>query len=47
MKCLQKVMLRGALSAPLDLEDDIQVVGQAENGEEALRLITKNNGWLD
>ncbi|MBW5446575.1 response regulator [Cohnella sp. CFH 77786] len=32
-------MLRGALSALLDLEDDIEVVGQAENGEQALQLI--------
>lgn len=32
-------MLRGALGALLDLEDDIEVVGQAENGEEALKLI--------
>ncbi|MDB4867487.1 MAG: DNA-binding response regulator [Cohnella sp.] len=32
-------MLRGALSALLDLEDDIEVVGQAENGEQALELI--------
>ncbi|PEP61912.1 MULTISPECIES: response regulator transcription factor [Bacillus] len=34
-------MLRGALGALLDLEDDIEVVGQAENGEEALKLIEK------
>jgi two-component system response regulator DesR len=34
-------MLRGALGALLDLEDDIEVVGQAENGEEALKLIGK------
>jgi two-component system response regulator DesR len=32
-------MLRGALSALLDMEDDIEVVGQAENGEQALHLI--------
>jgi two-component system, NarL family, response regulator DesR len=32
-------MLRGALSALLDLEEDIEVVGQAENGEQALELI--------
>ncbi|HDX9579501.1 response regulator transcription factor [Bacillus cytotoxicus] len=32
-------MLRGALGALLDLEDDIEVVGQAENGEEALKII--------
>ncbi|MFD0692863.1 response regulator transcription factor [Paenibacillus sp. GCM10027628] len=34
-------MLRGALSALLDLEEDIDVVGQAENGEQALELILK------
>ncbi|PHA00356.1 DNA-binding response regulator [Bacillus pseudomycoides] len=34
-------MLRGALGALLDLEDDIEVVGQAENGEAALQLIEK------
>lgn len=34
-------MLRGALSALLDLEPDIEVVGQAENGEQALELIRK------
>ncbi|WHY73921.1 response regulator transcription factor [Fictibacillus enclensis] len=32
-------MLRGALGALLDLEADIEVVGQAENGERALSLI--------
>jgi two-component system response regulator DesR len=32
-------MLRGALSALLDLEDDIEVIGQAENGEQAMRMI--------
>jgi two-component system response regulator DesR len=32
-------MLRGALSALLDLEDDIEVVGQAENGAQALQMI--------
>ncbi|MDG4657799.1 response regulator transcription factor [Ectobacillus antri] len=32
-------MLRGALGALLDLENDIEVVGQAANGEEALMLI--------
>jgi two-component system response regulator DesR len=32
-------MLRGALSALLDLEDDIEVVGQAENGMQALQMI--------
>ena len=34
-------MLRGALSALLDLEPDIEVVGQAENGEQALDMIRK------
>ncbi|WP_308637633.1 response regulator transcription factor [Paenibacillus silvisoli] len=32
-------MLRGALSALLDLEDDIEVIGQAENGRQALQMI--------
>ncbi|WP_082927001.1 response regulator transcription factor [Paenibacillus tuaregi] len=32
-------MLRGALSALLDLEEDIEVIGQAENGARALELI--------
>ncbi|GEL03840.1 response regulator transcription factor [Rummeliibacillus sp. G93] len=32
-------MLRCALGSLLDLEEDIEVVGQAENGEEALRII--------
>ncbi|AOZ92728.1 response regulator transcription factor [Paenibacillus crassostreae] len=32
-------MLRGALALLLDLEDDIEVVGQACDGEEALSLI--------
>src|SRR4051794_27005635 len=32
-------MLRGALSALLDLEDDIKVLGQAEDGEQALNMI--------
>lgn len=32
-------MLRGALSALLDLEDDIEVVGQAADGEQALQQI--------
>ena len=32
-------MLRGALGALLDLEDDMEVIGQAANGEEALKLI--------
>jgi two-component system response regulator DesR len=36
-------MLRGALSALLDLENDIEVIGQAENGEQALALIESLN----
>ena len=32
-------ILRGALGALLDFEEDMEVVGQAENGEEALKLI--------
>lgn len=32
-------ILRGALGALLDFEEDMSVVGQAENGEEALKLI--------
>ncbi|MBH5320933.1 response regulator transcription factor [Paenibacillus sp. GSMTC-2017] len=32
-------LLRGALATLLSLEDDIEVVGQAENGEEAIALI--------
>ncbi|MBU9723876.1 MULTISPECIES: response regulator transcription factor [Bacillaceae] len=32
-------MLRGALGSLLELEDDIDVVGQAENGKEALAAI--------
>jgi two-component system response regulator DesR len=34
-----QTMLRGALAALLDLEPDISVVGQAANGNEALRLV--------
>ncbi len=34
-------MLRGALGTLLDFEEDIEVIGQAENGEEALSLIKK------
>ncbi|MFC5465446.1 response regulator transcription factor [Lederbergia graminis] len=32
-------ILRGALGALLDFEDDMEVVGQSENGEEALKLV--------
>lgn len=34
-------LLRGALASLLDLEEDIQVVGQASDGAEALELICK------
>ncbi|MFC4811122.1 response regulator transcription factor [Paenibacillus sp. GCM10023250] len=34
-------MLRGALSALLDLEDDIEVVAQAEDGRQALEQIER------
>jgi two-component system, NarL family, response regulator DesR len=34
-------MLLGALSSLLDLEEDMSVVGQAKNGEEALELVKK------
>jgi len=34
-------MLRGALSSLLSMEPDIEVVGQAENGEQALDMIRK------
>ncbi|MFB9325883.1 response regulator transcription factor [Paenibacillus aurantiacus] len=36
-----QAMLRGALSALLDMEDDIEVVGQAANGEQALALVAE------
>ncbi|MFS0820510.1 response regulator transcription factor [Bacillus sp. 1P02SD] len=32
-------MLRGALGSLLDFEDDIEIVGEASNGKEALELI--------
>ncbi|NKI23799.1 response regulator transcription factor [Paenibacillus dendritiformis] len=34
-------LLRGALASLLDLEDDIEVVGQAGDGDEALALIAR------
>lgn len=34
-------MLLGALGSLLELEDDIEVVGQASNGQEALELVQK------
>jgi two-component system, NarL family, response regulator DesR len=36
-------MLLGALSSLLDLEEDMSVVGQAKNGEEALELVKTLN----
>jgi two-component system response regulator DesR len=36
-------MLRGAMATLLNMEDDIEVVALAENGEEALRLIDQHN----
>lgn len=36
-----QAMLRGALSALLDLEDDMHVVGAAADGEEALRVVSE------
>jgi DNA-binding NarL/FixJ family response regulator len=33
-------ILRGAIGALLDFEDDIKVVGLAENGEEALQMVS-------
>ncbi|MEF2246710.1 MULTISPECIES: response regulator transcription factor [unclassified Paenibacillus] len=35
-------LLRGALATLLSLEDDIEVVGQAENGEEVISLIQQH-----
>ncbi|GAA0450987.1 response regulator transcription factor [Alkalibacillus silvisoli] len=35
-------MLLGALGSLLDLEADMQVVGKAENGEEAVQLVRKH-----
>ena len=32
-------MLRGALSSLLDLEEDLEIIAQASNGEEALKMI--------
>lgn len=36
-------MLRGALGSLLNLEDDLEIIGQAENGEEALDKILSLN----
>jgi len=36
-------MLLGALGSLLDLEDDMEVVGKAKNGQEALDLVNKFN----
>jgi two-component system response regulator DesR len=38
-----QTMLRGALTALLDLEPDIKVIAQAANGREALTLIRQQN----
>lgn len=35
-------MLLGALASLIDLEDDMQVVGQAQNGEKALELVREH-----
>ena len=35
-------MVLGALAALLDLEPDMQVVGQATNGEDALKILLEN-----
>ena len=34
-------MILGALGSLLDLEEDMEVVGKAKNGEEALKLISE------
>ena len=36
-------MLRSALAALLALEPDFEIVGEAENGADALRLIRKHD----
>lgn len=36
-------MLLGALGSLLNLEDDMEVIGKASNGEEALELVHKHN----
>lgn len=36
-------MLLGALGSLLELEDDLEVVGQASNGQEALELVKKHS----
>lgn len=36
-------MLLGALGSLLDMEDDIEVVGKASNGQEALKLVEELN----
>jgi two-component system response regulator DesR len=38
-----QALIRGALTALLNLEADIEIVGEAENGVEAVKLINKNS----
>lgn len=38
-----QAMLRGAMGALLDLEEDMEVIGQAENGREALEMVLAMN----
>src|ERR1700689_1431805 len=38
-----QTMLRGALAALLDLEQDITVIAQANNGRQALKLAQQHN----
>jgi two-component system response regulator DesR len=38
-----QALIRGALTALLNLETDIEIVGEAENGVEALKLLDKCN----
>ena len=38
-----QALIRGALTALLNLEADIEIVGEAENGVEAVKLLDKSN----
>jgi two-component system, NarL family, response regulator DesR len=38
-------MVLGALAALLDIERDIEVVGRARNGREALDLVRRVTSW--